>query len=167
MVACAWRGYVARSGLATNQPVPSMTSNCIKILSGNANPELAEEICSVLGCELSVASVRSFSDGEIYIQMEENVRGSDVFVVQPTCPPVDRHLMELIFMLDALKRASAERITAVLPYYGYARQDRKDRPRVPISAKVVASMLERAGATACPDGWICTRRRFKASSIFR
>jgi ribose-phosphate pyrophosphokinase len=124
-----------------------MTSNCIKILSGNANPELAKEICSVLGCELSVASVGSFSDGEIYIQIEENVRGSDVFVVQPTCPPVDRHLMELIFMLDALKRASAERITAVLPYYGYARQDRKDRPRVPISAKVVASMLERAGAT--------------------
>jgi ribose-phosphate pyrophosphokinase len=132
--------------MAAKKPVSAMNSNSIKILTGNANPELAKEICADLGCPLSAASVRSFSDGEIYIQIEENVRGSDVFVVQPTCPPVDRHLMELIFMLDALKRASAERITAVLPYYGYARQDRKDKPRVPISAKVVASMLERAGA---------------------
>ena len=87
-----------------------------------------------------------FSDGEIYLQIQENVRGADVFVIQPTCTPVDRNLMELLLMIDALKRASAERITAVLPYYGYARQDRKDKPRVPISAKLVAALLETAGA---------------------
>jgi ribose-phosphate pyrophosphokinase len=122
--------------------------NCdrFKILSGNANPALARAICSELGVELASATVKTFSDGEIWVQITENVRGADVFVVQPTCPPADRHLMELILMIDALKRASADRITAVMPYYGYARQDRKDRPRVPISAKVIASMLERAGA---------------------
>jgi ribose-phosphate pyrophosphokinase len=118
----------------------------LKVLSGNANPALASAICAALGIELGGAVVKSFSDGEIWVQIEENVRGNDVFVVQPTCTPVERHLMELILMIDALKRASADRITAVLPYYGYARQDRKDRSRVPISAKVVASMLERAGA---------------------
>jgi len=91
-------------------------------------------------------NVKQFSDGEVHLQIQENVRGADVFVVQPTCTPVDRHLMELLLMMDALKRASAERITAVLPYYGYARQDRKDRPRMPISARLVASLLERAGA---------------------
>lgn len=122
--------------------------NCdrFKILSGNANPALAHAICSELGMKLAGATVKTFSDGEIWVQITENVRGADVFVVQPTCPPADRHLMELILMIDALKRASADRITAVMPYYGYARQDRKDRPRVPISAKVIASMLERAGA---------------------
>ena len=109
-------------------------------------PGLAEEICQCLGIELGRAMVKQFSDGEIYLQIQENVRGADVFVVQPTCTPVDRHLMELLLMIDALKRASAERITAVLPYYGYARQDRKDKPRVPISAKLVASLLETAGA---------------------
>ena len=92
------------------------------------------------------AMIRQFSDGEIHLQIQENVRGADVFVVQPTCTPVDRHLMELLLMIDALKRASAERITAVLPYYGYARQDRKDKPRVPISARLVAALLETAGA---------------------
>jgi ribose-phosphate pyrophosphokinase len=90
--------------------------------------------------------VRQFSDGEIYLQLKENVRGMDVFVIQPTCSPVDHNMMELLLMLDALKRSSAQRITAVLPYYGYARQDRKDKPRVPISAKLVAALLERAGA---------------------
>ena len=122
--------------------------NCdrFKILSGNANPALAKAIGKELGTELASATVKTFSDGEIWVQITENVRGADVFVVQPTCPPADRHLMELILMIDALKRASADRITAVMPYYGYARQDRKDRPRVPISAKVIASMLERAGA---------------------
>ncbi len=118
----------------------------LKILTGNANPELAEAICQELGISLGGAIVKNFSDGEIWVQIEENVRGNDVFVVQPTCTPVERNLMELILMIDALKRASADRITAVLPYYGYARQDRKDRSRVPISAKVVAAMLERAGA---------------------
>ncbi|MCS7316057.1 MAG: ribose-phosphate pyrophosphokinase [Bryobacterales bacterium] len=120
--------------------------NHIKIFTGSANPELAQEICGQLGCPLGKALIREFADGEIYIQIQENVRGADAFVVQPTCRPVDRHLMELLLMLDALKRASADRITAVLPYYGYARQDRKDRPRVPISAKLIASLLERAGA---------------------
>lgn len=118
----------------------------LKVLTGNANRALAREICHELNTELSAASVSAFSDGEIHLQVEENVRGADVFVIQPTCNPVDRSIMELLFLMDALKRSSAERITAVLPYYGYARQDRKDRPRVPISAKLVASLLERAGA---------------------
>ncbi|MEO8663292.1 MAG: ribose-phosphate pyrophosphokinase [Bryobacteraceae bacterium] len=118
----------------------------LKILTGNANRPLANDICKHLDVGLSAATVSAFSDGEIYLQIEENVRGADVFVIQPTCSPVDRHLMELLFLMDALKRSSADRITAVLPYYGYARQDRKDRPRVPISAKLVASLLERAGA---------------------
>jgi ribose-phosphate pyrophosphokinase len=123
-----------------------MTFDHFRIFSGNANPALAAEICACLGCPLGKASVKNFSDGEIYLQIQENVRGADVFVVQPTCTPVDRHLMELFLMIDALKRASADRITAVLPYYGYARQDRKDKPRVPISARLVANLLERAGA---------------------
>ncbi len=123
-----------------------MSHDRLKVFTGNANSALAEEICQALRIELGEALVRVFSDGEIYVQIQENVRGADVFVIQPTCTPVDRHLMELLLMIDALKRASAERITAVLPYYGYARQDRKDKPRVPISAKLVASLLESAGA---------------------
>ena len=123
-----------------------MDCHALKVFCGNANPALANEICQKLGIELGQSSVRTFSDGEVYLQILENVRGADVFMVQPTCTPVDRHLFELLLMIDALKRASAERITAVLPYYGYARQDRKDRPRVPISAKLIASLLERAGA---------------------
>jgi ribose-phosphate pyrophosphokinase len=124
-----------------------MSFDRLKIFTANANPRLAEEICENLGCPMAAASVKQFMDGEIYLQILENVRGADVFVVQPTCTPVERNLMELLLMIDALKRASADRITAVLPYYGYARQDRKDKPRVPISAKLVASLLERAGAT--------------------
>jgi ribose-phosphate pyrophosphokinase len=123
-----------------------MTHDRIKIFSGNANPALTGEICSNLGLALAEAVVKQFSDGETYLQILENVRGADVFVVQPTCNPVNDHLMELLLMIQALKLASAERITAVLPYYGYARQDRKDKPRVPISAKLVASLLETAGA---------------------
>ena len=123
-----------------------MRFNHFKVFTGNANSMLAGEICYELGCQLACANVRQFSDGEVHLQIQENVRGADVFVVQPTCTPVDRHLMELLLMMDALKRASAERITAVLPYYGYARQDRKDRPRMPISARLVASVIERAGA---------------------
>jgi len=122
-----------------------MDPDRIKILCGNANPKLAHAICAELGVASTGAVVKSFSDGEIWVQIDDNVRGADVFVVQPTCPPVERNLMEILLMIDALKRASAERITAVLPYYGYARQDRKDRSRVPISAKVVASLLERVG----------------------
>ena len=118
----------------------------LKVFTGNANPTLAGKICGALGCTLGASTVKPFSDGEIHLQIEENVRGADVFVVQPTCTPVDRHLMELLLMIDALKRASAERITAVLPYYGYARQDRKDRPRMPISARLVANLIQTAGA---------------------
>jgi ribose-phosphate pyrophosphokinase len=132
--------------MAAPKPVRAMSCDRLKIIAGNANLSLAHSICSELGVPLGGAIVKSFSDGEIWVQIEENVRGNDVFVFQPTCTPVERHIMELILMIDALKRASADRITAVLPYYGYARQDRKDRSRVPISAKVVASMLERAGA---------------------
>jgi ribose-phosphate pyrophosphokinase len=132
--------------MAAPKPVRAMNPDRLKIFSGSANPALAEELCACLGIPLGKASLRQFADGEIYLQIQENVRGTDVFVVQPTCPPVDRHLMELLLMIDALKRSSAERITAVLPYYGYARQDRKDKPRVPISAKLIASLIERAGA---------------------
>jgi ribose-phosphate pyrophosphokinase len=119
--------------------------NIIKVFSGNANPELADEICDYLKISLSKVEVRRFSDGEIFVEIGENVRGTDVFVIQPTCPPVNDNLMELVIMVDALRRASARRITAVLPYYGYARQDRKVAPRVPITAKVVAEMLMAVG----------------------
>ena len=117
----------------------------LKLFSGNANRALAEEIAQYLRVPLSDAEVSRFSDGEIFVQFNENVRGADVFVVQPTCPPVNDSLMELLIMVDALKRASAHRITAVLPYYGYARQDRKVQGRVPISAKLVADLMEAAG----------------------
>src|SRR5580693_2694205 len=128
------------------KPVRAMNADRIKIFTGSANPVLAEEICEQLGLELGLMKLKRFSDGEINLQILENVRGADCFVVQPTCTPVDSHLMELLVMIHDLKRSSAERITAVLPYYGYGRQDRKDKPRVPISAKLVASLLERAGA---------------------
>ncbi|HUQ93762.1 MAG TPA: ribose-phosphate pyrophosphokinase [Bryobacteraceae bacterium] len=124
-----------------------MSFDRLRIFTGNANARLAEEICHHLNWPLSDAEVKTFLDGEIHVQINENVRGADVFVVQPTCTPVEKHLLELLLIIDALKRASADRITAVLPYYGYARQDRKDKPRVPISAKLVASLLERAGAS--------------------
>jgi len=129
------------------------TSECVvnddrfKVFSGTANPVLAEDICKHLNVPLGKALLGRFSDGEIYFQILENVRGADVFVVQPCSYPVDNHLLELLLMIDAFKRASAWRITAVLPYYCYARQDRKDKPRVPISAKLVADLLETAGAS--------------------
>ncbi len=113
----------------------------IMVFSGNANPDMANEICNYMELPLSNVEVRTFSDGEIFVEIGENVRGADVYVIQPSCPPVNDNLMELIIMVDALRRASARRITAVLPYYGYARQDRKVAPRVPITAKVVAEML--------------------------
>ncbi|MCW5204124.1 ribose-phosphate pyrophosphokinase [Desulfobulbus sp. US2] len=119
--------------------------NIMKVFTGNANPEIAREICNYLDMPLSKAEVKQFSDGEISVEIGENVRGTDVFVIQPTCTPVNDHLMELVIMVDALRRASARRITAVIPYYGYARQDRKVRPRVPISAKAVAEMLMAVG----------------------
>jgi len=117
----------------------------LKLFSGNANRPLADEIAQYLRLPLGDAEVTRFSDGEVFVHINENVRGTDVFVIQPTCPPVNDTLMELLIMIDALKRASAHRITAVLPYYGYARQDRKVQPRVPISAKLVADLLEAAG----------------------
>jgi ribose-phosphate pyrophosphokinase len=123
-----------------------MDRDRLKVFTGTAHPALADEICQCLEVPLGQCLVKTFSDGEIYLQINENVRGADVFVVQPTCTPVDRNLMELLLMMDALRRASAKRITAVLPYYGYSRQDRKDKPRVPISAKLVASVLVTAGA---------------------
>src|SRR6476620_5425047 len=132
--------------MASPKPTQSMNPDRLKVFTGNANPALAAEIARALGIDLGARMCRQFSDGEIYLQIQENVRGEDVFVIQPTCTPVDRNLMELLLMIDALKRASAERITAVLPYYGYARQDRKDKPRVPISARLVAAVLETAGA---------------------
>jgi ribose-phosphate pyrophosphokinase len=128
------------------KPVRALFTD-FKVFSGTANSKLTAGICKALDTTVGEAMIKRFADGETHLQIQENVRGADVFVVQPTCTPVDQHLMELLLMIDAFKRASAERITAVLPYYGYARQDRKDRPRMPISAKLVASLLERAGAS--------------------
>jgi ribose-phosphate pyrophosphokinase len=119
----------------------------IQVFSGNSNRTLALDVCASLGVELGRAEVRRFSDGEVMIEIDENVRGGDVFVLQSTCTPVNDHLMELLLMLDAFRRASAKRITAVIPYYGYARQDRKVSPRVPISAKLVADLITTAGAS--------------------
>ncbi len=127
-------------------PRASRRDEKLKVFSGGANQPLAEAICVHLGLALAQRQLTRFSDGESYVQILENVRGADVFVVQPTCYPVDLHLMELLLMIDALKRASARRITAVMPYYGYARQDRKDKPRAPISSKLVADLLTVAGA---------------------
>lgn len=117
----------------------------LRLFTGRANPSLAEGICGYLGIEPGHSEVSDFSDGEIFVQIQENIRGQDVFLVQPTCHPVNQHLMELLIMVDACKRASAERITAVIPYFGYSRQDRKDRPRVPITAKLVADLVTTAG----------------------
>ncbi len=117
----------------------------LKIFSGSANPQLSREIADVLGIPLGQARLRRFPDSEVSFQIDENIRGADVFIVQPTSTPVDQHLMELLVMIDAFRRSSAARITAVVPYYGYARQDRKDKPRVPISAKLVANLLSAAG----------------------
>ena len=117
----------------------------LKIFSGNAHPSLTTEIADVLGIPVGQARLRRFPDSEVSFQIDENIRGTDVFIVQPTCNPVDQHLMELLVMIDAFRRSSAARITAVVPYYGYGRQDRKDKPRVPISAKLVANLLSAAG----------------------
>jgi ribose-phosphate pyrophosphokinase len=118
----------------------------LKILSGNAHRGLAESICAYLGIEIGKANVANFSDGEIQVEINESVRGMDIFVIQPTCPPVNENLMELLIMLDALKRASTARVNVVMPYYGYGRQDRKVTPRAPISARLVADLVETAGA---------------------
>ena len=128
------------------KPQRARVDDKFKIFCGTANEPLCDEVCHFLGLNRGQALVTRFKDGEAYVQIQENVRGADVFVMQPTCHPVDMHLMELLLMMDALKRASARRITAVIPYFGYARQDRKDKPRVPISSKLVADLLTTAGA---------------------
>ncbi len=130
--------------------IPSEQGKCVtklKLFSGNANVDLARDICAYLSVPLGSAVVKRFSDGEINVDIGENVRGTDVFIVQPTCPPVNDHLMELLILMDALKRSSAKRVTAVIPYYGYARQDRKVLPRAPITAKLVADLLTAAGVS--------------------
>src|SRR3954451_2838913 len=124
-----------------------MSGSRLKIFSGNSNRPLAEEICSSIGEPLGEATVTSFPDGESFVKINENIRGHDVFIIQSTCPPTNHNLVELLIMMDAARRASAQRITAVLPFYGYARQDRKDQPRVPITAKLVANLIVAAGAT--------------------
>src|ERR1700737_4318384 len=118
----------------------------MKIFSGSAHPALAQKICQSVGMTLGEAVVSSFPDGESRVKIDENIRGRDIFIVQPTCPPTNQNIMELLIMIDAARRASAYRITAVIPYFGYARQDRKDQPRVPITAKLVANLLHAAGA---------------------
>jgi ribose-phosphate pyrophosphokinase len=120
--------------------------NDLKVFSGRANPELAHRICEYLGLPLGKISIGNFPDGEISCKIDEDVRGRDIFLLQPTCPPVNENLMELLIMIDSFVRASADRVTAVVPYYGYARQDRKDAGRVPITAKLVANLITRAGA---------------------
>ena len=118
----------------------------MRLYAGTGNPELAQEIANKLGCQLGDVRVSRFADGETYVKFEESVRGTDAFIIQPTCPPVDTNLVELLIMIDALRRASARRITAVLPYYGYARQEKKDRPREAITAKLIADIITAAGA---------------------
>jgi ribose-phosphate pyrophosphokinase len=140
------KAQVGAEEKSERKPQRGRVDDKFKIFSGTANEALADEVCTFLGMTRGQALVTRFSDGEAYTQIQENVRGADVFVMQPTCRPVDEHLMELLLMIDALKRASARRITAVVPYYGYSRQDRKDKPRAPISAKVVADLLTTAGA---------------------
>jgi ribose-phosphate pyrophosphokinase len=137
---------------STTQPRPerppkrARQDDKFKIFCGSANRHLCQEICDDLGLPVGQAQVTRFSDGEVYVQVQENVRGADVFILQPTSYPVDEHIIELLLMIDALKRASARRITPVIPYFGYARQDRKDRPRAPISAKLIADLISVAGA---------------------
>jgi ribose-phosphate pyrophosphokinase len=135
----------ARSGFADNSGMRPTGYGDLKVFSGSAHPHLAGEIAEFLGVQLGQCRLRRFPDSEVSFQIDENIRGTDVFIVQPTSNPVDMHLMELLIMVDAFRRSSASRITAVIPYYGYARQDRKDKPRVPISAKLVANVLSASG----------------------
>src|SRR5579885_233816 len=140
---------VAANNKTAEKPLPTEAQKSLrglKVFSGNANRPLAEDICRYLGVPLGKAHVGRFADGEINVQIEENVRGADCYVVQPTCRPTNENLMELLIMVDALRRASAGRITAVVPYYGYARADRKTQPRMPISSKLVANLIVEAGA---------------------
>ncbi len=133
----------------------------MKIFAGNSNLPLAKSICNTIGIEPGKITLKAFPDGETFAKIEENVRGEDVFVVQSSCPPTNHHLMELFIIIDALKRASADRITAVMPFYGYARQDRKDQPRVPISAKLVQTFWWQPARTGS-SRWISMPSRFRA-----
>ncbi len=133
------------ANLAAHSRPSSLMIDSFKVLSGSAHPALAQLICKNLGINLCAAELTTFPDGETFVQIQENIRGRDIFIVQPTCPPTNQNLMELLIMVDAVRRASAARITAVLPFFGYARQDRKDRPRVPITAKLVANLLAASG----------------------
>src|SRR5215510_15125073 len=131
--------------VVVGEPLMATGFGELKVFSGSAHRELTREIAAFLGVQVGQARLRRFPDSEVSFQIDENIRGTDVFIVQPTCNPVDQHLVEMLIMIDAFRRSSAARITAVLPYYGYARQDRKDKPRVPISAKLVANVLSAAG----------------------
>jgi ribose-phosphate pyrophosphokinase len=133
-------------GPSSEGPSGPLSPILVKVFSGNSNPSLAKAICDAIGIPLGRSTVKPFPNGETFVKIDENVRGTDVFVIQSTSPPANQHLMEMFIMIDALRRASASRITAVLPFYGYARQDRKDQPRVPITAKLVANLLVAAGA---------------------
>src|SRR3954469_11017616 len=139
------RGTGGGRGIVVGDPFMATGFGELKVFSGSAHQELTREIAAFLGVNVGQARLRRFPDSEVSFQIDENIRGTDVFIVQPTSNPVDQHLMELMIMIDAFKRSSAARITAVVPYYGYARQDRKDKPRVPISAKLVANVLSAAG----------------------
>jgi len=140
------KAHMSADDKSERKPHRARVDDKFKIFCGSANEKLCEDICLFLGLSRGQAMVTRFADGEAYVQIQENVRGADVFVIQPTCRPVDEHLVELLLMIDTLKRASARRITAVIPYFGYGRQDRKDKPRSPISAKLVADLLTTAGA---------------------
>ena len=145
-MAMVWTDTVTRTGWPYPEiPDEPMNRGHLKLFSGSAHPALASEIAEFLGVSMGQARLYRFPDTEVSFQIDENIRGTDVFVVQPTCAPVDQSLIELCVMIDAFRRSSARRITAVIPYYGYARQDRKDKPRVPISAKLVANLLSAAG----------------------
>src|SRR6058998_2071783 len=140
------KAHMSADDKSERKPHRARVDDKFKIFCGSANEKLCEDICLFLGLSRGQAMVTRFADGEAYVQIQENVRGADVFVIQPTCRPVDEHLVELLLMIDTLKRASARRTTAVIPYFGYGRQDRKDKPRSPISAKLVADLLTTAGA---------------------
>jgi ribose-phosphate pyrophosphokinase len=145
----AWNVVVKRT-LIGDGLMPTATGfGELKIFTGSAHPQLTREIADFLGIPVGQARLRRFPDSEVSFQIDENIRGTDVFIVQPTSSPVDQHLMELLIMVDAFRRSSAARITAVVPYYGYARQDRKDKPRVPISAKLVANLISGPARIAC------------------
>lgn len=157
-----------RSATLTLQPALSSLNdnNRLRLFSGSANVALAQEVARYLGMDLGPMVRKRFADGELYIQIQESIRGCDVYLIQPTCRPVNDHLMELLIMVDACRRASARQITAVLPYYGYARADRKTAGRESITAKLAANLIAKSGTIGYWQ-WICTQLRFRGISTFR